>query len=91
MLQDTVKYFFILCGNMSALATLLPAIVTRKGGNCLTARLWHTDAIVYRLINNVPALWRGDLQIAPRDDGFSVGSEDPPGARLGEHISGTQH
>ncbi len=35
-------------------------------------------------------LWRGDLQIAPRDKGFPVGSEDPPGTGLGAYISGTQ-
>ncbi len=30
------------------------------------------------LQNNLPILWWGDLQIAPRDNGFPVGSEDPP-------------
>ena len=50
---------------------------------------------MYRLMNNLqnnlPILWLGDLQIAPRDNGFPVGSEDPPGTRLSEHIPGTQH
>jgi len=29
--------------------------------------------------SNLRILWRGDLKIAPRDNGFPVGSEDPPG------------
>jgi hypothetical protein len=43
------------------------------------------------LQNNLRILWRGDLQIAPRDNSFPIGSEDPPGTGLCEYISGTQH
>ena len=46
------------------------------------------DKLVWRPASNLHILWRGDLQIALRDRGFPVRSEDPMGTKLCEYIPG---